>query len=288
MKRTFLTLILLLACLTADCSEKKYTLSVCAIFRNEAPYMQEWLEYHRLIGVEHFYLYNNGSKDGYQQLLLPYIESGIATLVDWPDQPSSLPANMSYRWVHATQVTAYEHAIKSSMEDTKWLAIIDLDEFILPMQTMDFTEVLHMYEEAPGITLQWHVYGTSHLETIPPDLLLIEALHMTYQPDHGINKIVKSVVKPEMYAGFEWAPHACLYKHNLIPTPVAKETARINHYVSRCKAHVRTKMQNRERGTNRKCTPKQLDHLMNQGNEIEDAERSILRFASQLRQLMNR
>ena len=39
-------------------------LSICAIYRDEAPYLVEWIEFHRLVGVEHFYLY-----DGFKRLL---------------------------------------------------------------------------------------------------------------------------------------------------------------------------------------------------------------------------
>ena len=35
--------------------QKKYTVAVCAIFKNESVFLKEWLEYHLLIGVEHFY-----------------------------------------------------------------------------------------------------------------------------------------------------------------------------------------------------------------------------------------
>ena len=38
-------------------------LAVCAIYRNEAPYLREWIEFHRLVGVERFFLYNNESTD---------------------------------------------------------------------------------------------------------------------------------------------------------------------------------------------------------------------------------
>ena len=40
-----------------------YYSSICAIFKDEARFLREWLEYHRLIGIEHFYLYNNFSTD---------------------------------------------------------------------------------------------------------------------------------------------------------------------------------------------------------------------------------
>jgi len=38
-------------------------LSICAIFKDEAPYLPEWIEFHRLVGVERFFLYDNGSGD---------------------------------------------------------------------------------------------------------------------------------------------------------------------------------------------------------------------------------
>ena len=41
----------------------KYKVSICAIFKNEAKYLREWIEFHKIVGVEHFYLYNNFSTD---------------------------------------------------------------------------------------------------------------------------------------------------------------------------------------------------------------------------------
>lgn len=71
---------------------KEYTVAVCAIFKNESVFLKEWLEYHLLIGVEHFYLYNNFSEDNYQDILAPYIEKGQVTLTEWPVQFGQLPA----------------------------------------------------------------------------------------------------------------------------------------------------------------------------------------------------
>ena len=33
-------------------------LSICAVYRDEGPYLREWIEFHRLVGVERFYLYD--------------------------------------------------------------------------------------------------------------------------------------------------------------------------------------------------------------------------------------
>ena len=51
-------------------------LSVCAIYKNEARYLAEWLEFHLLAGVEHFFLYNNDSTDDHREVLAPYLRAG--------------------------------------------------------------------------------------------------------------------------------------------------------------------------------------------------------------------
>jgi len=54
-------------------------LSVVAVLKDERPNLQEWLDFHLSVGVEHFYLYDNGSSDGSAEVLYPYIESGKVT-----------------------------------------------------------------------------------------------------------------------------------------------------------------------------------------------------------------
>ena len=46
----------------------KYFMSIACIIKNEGPYLREWLEYHKLIGVEHFYVYDNESSDNTKEL----------------------------------------------------------------------------------------------------------------------------------------------------------------------------------------------------------------------------
>jgi hypothetical protein len=57
-------------------------------FRDAAPYLAEWVEFHLLLGVEHFYLYNNNSVDDYKGALEPYIRAGVVSLAEWPALPA--------------------------------------------------------------------------------------------------------------------------------------------------------------------------------------------------------
>ena len=49
--------------LHAGVSRKKHGLSVVCAVKNEADDLLEWLHFHRLAGVDHFYLYDNESTD---------------------------------------------------------------------------------------------------------------------------------------------------------------------------------------------------------------------------------
>ena len=70
-----------------------HPLVVCAIFKQEAHYLKEWIEFHRIQGFSKFFLYNNNSNDNYLEVLQPYIDKGIVDLTEWPMQsPSQLQA----------------------------------------------------------------------------------------------------------------------------------------------------------------------------------------------------
>ncbi len=130
--------------------EKKYRVSVCAIFKNEAVYLKEWIEFHRIVGVEHFYLYNNNSDDGFSEVIAPYLREGLVTLVDWPHQQK--------------QMEAYMDCIARFSSETKWIGFIDIDEFVVPKSTDTIYDFLRPFEKNRGaVRIYWRLYGSSGL-----------------------------------------------------------------------------------------------------------------------------
>jgi hypothetical protein len=77
---------------------KFHQLAARLIFKNEAGYLKEWLDFHRLVGIEKFFLYNNNSEDKYEPVLAPHIADGIVTLHDFPNP---LPPPGRWRTTHA-------------------------------------------------------------------------------------------------------------------------------------------------------------------------------------------
>lgn len=96
---------------------QKYTLAISAIFYQEAPYLNEWIDFHHKQGVMHFYLYDNESSIANYKLLLPYIQKNIVTYNKWLD-------------TNATQLAAYKHCLIYYGLECRWIAFIDIDEFL--------------------------------------------------------------------------------------------------------------------------------------------------------------
>lgn len=154
---------------------KKYNVTVCAIFKNEATYLKEWIEYHLIVGIDHFYLYNNNSSDNYLEVLKPYIEKGIITLIDWPyDQ---------------AQLKAYADCIDNNRKDTKWIGFIDIDEFIVPNKEDNVYVFLRKFEKnRPVVKLYWKLFGSSGLIDRNRDGLVIEDFTVCWEKYDEVGK----------------------------------------------------------------------------------------------------
>lgn len=141
--------------------QQKYFLSVLAIIKNESAYLPEWLEYYSLLGVDKIYIYDNESDDGTMEILKPYIDSGFVEYKYWPGQKQQLPA--------------YRHCIETHKFDTTWLAVVDLDEFILPIKHGNIADYLRSLPKSVGqVAMPWLFFGSNgHVEK--PSGLVIES-----------------------------------------------------------------------------------------------------------------
>jgi len=169
----------------------QYDISICTIFQNEAPYLKEWIDYHRGIGVDHFVLYNNDSKDNFEEVLSHYINAGIVEVHYWPDLwPETF-------FGVGCQPAAYRDGLSRLNGKSKWVCFIDTDEFILPMQEENLKICLkNHYEEHFAIYVNWLLFGTSGVKVVPGEPLLP---HLTKcaSKDHPWNGIGKTIVRPE-------------------------------------------------------------------------------------------
>lgn len=235
-------LLLLLYCFSLETklySARNDTLFVSAIFRNEAPYLKEWIEFHRVVGVDHFILYNHLSEDDYLKVLQPYIEENIVTLIEW-----NIPYEGDINAWLPVQCSAYEDAFKRGRKAT-WIAFLDTDEFLFPTEKKNLKDFLKEFPYASAVVVNWQDYGTSNVAEIPKDRLMIEMLTYKGPVNYFYNRYVKSIVRPKDVAGWK-TPHHPILKHKCFQFntrgkqtfsdqsfPEMPYKARINHYWTR-------------------------------------------------------
>lgn len=273
-----------------EVSVYRYELVVCAIFQNEAPFLREWIEYHKMLGVEHFRLYNNESTDNYLEVLAPYIEQGDVTLIQWPSGRHI----KNYSWVPHTQWPAFQDAIGQFAGVAKWLAIIDIDEFIVPHTHQNIPSFLKDYEAYGGIEINWQCFGTSNILELKNGMLQTENCLLKAHETSEWNYPVKSIVRPEKVAiqHKKWAPHTWHYRCTRAVMPdfqqyyfgrVEVSKIQINHYVHRSEKYFyESKIAKKQVMEGSKWSPEFIESWHNGCNQVEDL--SISRFLPALKE----
>lgn len=129
-------------------SKKSNYLAVTAMFKDDREYLIEWIEYHRLLGVEHFYLYENYAKiqERTRRLLMSYLAKDIVTLISWGYPYNHPPIDDNQDWRY-TQRAAINHSLYKYGEANKWMLFIDLDEYVYPtgLQNTSLLPLLEKY-----------------------------------------------------------------------------------------------------------------------------------------------
>jgi hypothetical protein len=154
----------------------KYFLSLTAIIKNE-DYLEEFIMYYMVLGVEHFFLYDNESSIPLKKRLNKPIFYEKCTIIDFPGKVRQIPA--------------YEDCLKRTKLLTEWLIIVDGDEFILPKKHFSLRDFLTEYKDYQAIGINWVMFGSNNHEKKQPGFLIDK-----YTRCGGFNDHIKTITKP--------------------------------------------------------------------------------------------
>lgn len=197
--------------------------SLCAIVKDEDSDIREWLAYHLAVGFEHVLIYDNNSRIPLRTTLKDLVSAGLVTVVDWP-------------LTRAQQLSAYHHALRNWESATRWLAFIDVDEFILPLQHDDIRDFLDEYGMYGGVGAHWSRFGSNGHVRRPAGTVLAN-----YTQSMGLSPRIKSIVQPAQVLRpvsahhFAFRPGSWCVNEDKVPVmdfmsyPLG-EMIRINHY----------------------------------------------------------
>jgi hypothetical protein len=215
-------------------------LAIAAPVRSDAPYLIEWIAYHRALGIQVFLLGDNGGDDETSELLHKLHRHGIIVRLDWSGR----------KYFHLAFIS---QAIEIARTFAGGLFLIDVDEFIRPLDgETSITALARSWIEddsVGAVAINWAIYGSSGRQE-PGEGLVIERFTGRAPQDFHINKHVKSFVRADRCAGPSNNPHAVLLERGryfdagggdvawdqaVVPCGISREVIwnrlRIDHFV---------------------------------------------------------
>jgi hypothetical protein len=186
-------------------SKKPHFLVLVCMFKNEDWYLDEFIRYHILQGVDFFYLYSNENKPESMTILEPYVKAGYVKIIDWPDSViQNIPKDKrrtkwnDYKHI-STQNLAFEHFTKNFKDKYRYVLKVDIDEFCVPAEgyksVRDVLKKEFSESKTKAITIPRTDFGSNgHIKK--PNGLVIEsytkcARKATHSKSIGNNKFIK-------------------------------------------------------------------------------------------------
>jgi Glycosyltransferase family 92 len=169
---------------------QKFGLSILAIVRNEGRYLLEWVAFHRVVGVEHFFIYDNESTDETTDVLLALERAGIVTRIAWTNEEAA-----RIDPTVGPQLPAYKDFLHYK-DRTQWVAVVDADEFIVPNGMQSIQALLSVFPGAAALGINWRVFGSGGQTTYRDEPVTRRFLQRA--PDtFSVNRHVKSITRTD-------------------------------------------------------------------------------------------
>ncbi|MGO8737817.1 glycosyltransferase family 2 protein [Rhodoblastus sp.] len=157
--------------------------TLCAIVKNEAPYLAEWALFHRMIGFDRIVVYENDSDDSTPALLDRLQRAGV------------IDEHLSWRNIAVSpQFRAYRDATLKCRTD--WIMFLDADEFLNIFSRAPVNDFLSRFApDVACVAVNWRIFGSSGHQTFAPGLVL-ERFSRAAAAHHAVNRHVKSLFRP--------------------------------------------------------------------------------------------
>lgn len=158
----------------------KYSLVACA--RWETNDIVEWIEYHRAVGFEHFYIYSNDdSPIPLLKVLTPYLlrDDPCVTYRHWP--------------VAGQQPEIYYHFLRTFKDQTEWFSFLDIDEFFVFKNIDSVSAFMSRFESSyDAVYFNWLLYGHNGYIERAQDSVLLSYQRRSRNINHHTKVITRS------------------------------------------------------------------------------------------------
>lgn len=136
---------------------------IVGCMKNEAPYILEWIAYHRAVGVDNFLIYTNDCSDGTEELLERLDQLGVIQHRNNDVWKGNSPQQYALNQALAEPV----------IQNADWLIHIDVDEFI-NIRTGNGTleDFFAKVPDATNVAMTWRLFGHNGVTRLRDDLVI--------------------------------------------------------------------------------------------------------------------
>ncbi len=136
---------------------------IVGCMKDEAPYILEWIAYHRAIGVDNFIIYTNACSDGTPEILERLQELGIVQHRDNNQWKGNSPQQ------HALNQSLKEPLIRNA----EWVIHIDVDEYMnIRCGNGTLDDLLERIPDATNVAMTWRMFGHNGVRRLSDDLVI--------------------------------------------------------------------------------------------------------------------
>jgi hypothetical protein len=194
-------------------------IALVCIAKNEDNYIKEWIDYHKKIGFDNIYIYENNWR-------CKINESNVI----------KIPFDGNIR-----QLSAYNHFINHFRNKYQWAAFFDIDEFLVLKQHKNIKEFISDYKSYPAVGINWVLFGDNHLTNIHNNEYSL--IKRFTKRQININRHIKTIINLNYLHKFINPHHTNLYSMSAEKTIIrgpynyngSDNIAQLNHYFVKTK-----------------------------------------------------
>lgn len=136
---------------------------IVGCMKNEAPYIIEWVAYHRAMGIDNFLIYTNGCEDGTSEILDRLQDMGVLQHRNNDGWKGNSPQQ------YALNQSLEEPVIKNA----EWIIHIDVDEFMnVRCGNGTVQDFLARVPDATNIAMTWRMFGHNGVTRLNDDFVI--------------------------------------------------------------------------------------------------------------------
>jgi|GEM_PF-3226580 len=184
---------LIFLCSASHAFSYENEIAICAVIKDEAPYIREWVQFHMAQGVQRFYLYDNLCTDFRYLQLDDYIACGVVQIIPWHFHVCDC------REFDDLCCKAYMHCINRLKNKVRFCAFLNCREFLFCPNGFPLQVFLRKFRKSPCLCIHRQAYDALLVDG--PCGQLFRYLLWKCHPKHECCNATKCIVQPKYVVG---------------------------------------------------------------------------------------